>query len=78
MTPRPELQRRILSMVKAVKADPPHFGVLSTGEKCAVALVLDDIELMRVWGTALDCATRLDAEWLDACLRVQRDREFLT
>jgi len=71
-----QLEQRILQMVRTVKADPPGFGVLSTGEKCAVALVLDDIDLMHSWGSALDCMYRLDSQWLQACLNVQRKLEF--
>lgn len=70
------VERRILEWVRAVKADPAYFGVLSTGQKCAVALVLDSPELIAWWGTALDCVDRLDQGWFHACLNVQRNKEF--
>lgn len=63
----------IRAKVRMVTLDPPSFGVLSTGEKCAVALVLDDPELMKRWGTALDCVDRLEGEWLKAAIYVQRN-----
>lgn len=67
-------------MVDVVRHDPPHIGVLSKGEQCAVALVLDmrarvegnDVELMPGW-TALDCVNRIESELLTACIRVQRE-----
>jgi hypothetical protein len=64
--------KQISAKVRMVKADPPSFGVLSTGEKCAVALVLNDIKLMRWWGTALDCVDRIEGDWLRAAIYVQR------
>lgn len=63
----------IRAKVRMVAADPSFFGVLSTGEKCAVALVLDDPALMKRWGTALDCVDRLEGEWLKAAIYVQRN-----
>ena len=66
---------RIAELVRMVEADPPFFGVLSVGERCAVALVLDNIELMReTYGSAVECAARIDPLELASCLRVLRDR----
>lgn len=72
------LQKRIADMVSAVEADRAHFGVLSTGEKCAVALVLDDIELLR-WSkqfnyTMLEAVERAGEGWTAAALAVQKER----
>ena len=64
---------QIKAKVRMVVADEKLFGVLSTGEKCAVALVLNRPDLMKWWGTALDCADRVGTEWLKACVHVQRD-----
>ncbi len=47
-----------------VVADEASFCVLSTGEKCAVALVLDRTDLAKWWGTMLDCADRVGPEWV--------------
>lgn len=70
------LERDILDMCRAVRDDRAYFGTLTTQQKCAVALVLDDVGLMRSWGTALDCMFRLDTSWLQACLNIQRSRVF--
>jgi hypothetical protein len=72
----PDLRR----MVDVVRHDPPHIGVLSRGEQCAVALVLDmrvrvegnDIDLIPGW-TALDCMNRIEPELLEACIKAQRE-----
>lgn len=64
---------QIREKVRMVKLDPKDFGVLSTGEKCAVALVLDNPELMKWWGTALDCVDRLEGDWIKAAIYVQRN-----
>jgi len=65
--------KQIRAKVRMVVADPPSFGVLSTGEKCAVALVLDDYSLVKWWGTMLDCVYRLEGDWLQAAIYVQRN-----
>jgi hypothetical protein len=65
--------KQIRAKVRGVVADREFFGVLSTGEKCAVALVLDDPELMHRWGSALDCADRLEGDWIKAAIYVQRN-----
>ena len=62
---------QIRDKVRMVKLDPADFGVLSTGGKCAVALVLNDIKLMRWLGTALDCVDRLEGDWISAAIYVQ-------
>lgn len=64
---------QIRAKVRLVSSDPAAFGTLSTGEKCAVALILNDMSLMQWWGTALDCADRLGEEWLKAAVYVQRN-----
>ena len=58
--------------VRMVVADESLFGVLSTGERIAVALVLDRLDLLRFWGTMLDAVDRLGPESTQAALRVQR------
>ena len=64
--------RQIRGKVRRVQADPESFAELSTGEKCAVALVLDDPELVKCYGTMLECVRRLEGEWLTAAIYVQR------
>jgi hypothetical protein len=68
-----EAVKQIRAKVRMVAADPPSFGVLSTGEKCAVALVLDDPALVKWWGTMLDCVDRLEGDWIKAAIYVQRN-----
>jgi hypothetical protein len=66
--------KQIRAKVQMVVADGTQFGVLSTGEKIAVAMVLNRHDLMdRTWGTALECVERLGPDWTTAALRVQRD-----
>lgn len=64
---------QIRRKVQMVVADEASFGVLSTGEKIAVALVLDRYDLVKWWGTMLEAAHRLGPVWLDAALEVQRN-----
>jgi hypothetical protein len=59
--------------VRDVAGNPECFGVLSTGEKCAVALVLNDPKMIAWWGTALDCVDRLEGDWIKACIYIQRN-----
>ena len=70
-----ETGRRIGRMAEAVKADESAFGPLSTGEKIAVALVLDRRDLMqseRFSYTMLEAIDRLGDEWLQAAILVQK------
>lgn len=65
---------QIRAKVRMVVADESSFGVLSSGEKIAVAMVLDRYDLVKVsWGTMLAAADRLGQTWLRAALQVQRD-----
>jgi hypothetical protein len=65
--------KRIAELVRAVARDERHLGVLSTGERCAVVLVLDRPDLARqYYGTLLECADRVGPECLQACLILQR------
>lgn len=55
-------------------ADEKRFGVLSTGERIAVAVVLDRYDLIqRAWGTIAEAVDRLGPLWTAAALRVQRN-----
>ena len=65
---------QIRAKVQMVLADNNSFGVLSTGERIAVALVLDRYDLLDyAWGTMLEAVNRLGQEWTQAALRVQRN-----
>lgn len=70
---RNETRQHLKELVRAVENDPPHIGVLSTGERCAVALILDKPELLRRGDTMLYAAHRVGTHWLEACWEVQRD-----
>jgi len=61
--------RAKVKMVVAMK----QLGVLSTGERIAVALVLGRYDLLeRAWGQVLESAHRFGPLWTEAALRVQR------
>ncbi len=65
--------QQICSKVKMVTADETTCGVLSTGERIAVALVLERHDLLqRAWGPVLESVDRLGPVWTHAVLCVQR------
>ena len=67
-------ETQILEKVQMVAQDARSFGVLSTGERIAVALVFDRQDLLqKAWGTMLEAVHRLGPEWTLAALRIQRD-----
>jgi ribonucleotide reductase beta subunit family protein with ferritin-like domain len=67
-------ETQILEKVQMVAQDARSFGVLSTGERIAVALVFDRQDLLqKAWGTMLEAVHRLGPEWTLAALRVQRN-----
>ena len=66
-------ETQIRAKLRMVIADQDAFRILSTGERIAVALVLDRYDLLeQVWGTMLEAVYRLGNEWTEAALRVQR------
>lgn len=65
--------RAIGRKVEAVKADPASFGVLSTGERLAVALVLNRFDLLAEQKyTMLEAVERLGDEWLRSAILVAK------
>lgn len=68
-----DTEEHIRAKVRMVTANERSFGVLSTGEHIAVALVLDRYDLLDFWGSMLEAVERLGIEWTQAALRVQRD-----
>jgi hypothetical protein len=69
-----DAERQIRAKVRMVLADGTKFGVLSTGERIAVAMVLNRKDLLeRAWGTMLESVHRLGPEWTVAALSVQRN-----
>ena len=57
---------------QVVLADERAIGVLSTGERIAIAFILDRSDLFPRGYTMLDAFNRLETEWIEAALRVQR------
>lgn len=83
MTPqqatRDPVENQIRSKACMVLTDERSFGTLSTGEKIAVAIVLDRYDLIqRAWGTIAEAVERLGTQWTAVALRVQRNGNFLT
>lgn len=73
MTELDAATRQIRGKVRMFLADETRFGVLSTGERIAVAVVLDRYDLIqRAWGTIAEAVYRLGPLWTEAALRVQR------
>ena len=65
--------RAIGRKVEMVKADPVAFGVLSTGERLAVALVLNRFDLLADQKyTMLEAVDRLGDDWLRSAILVAK------
>jgi hypothetical protein len=72
--PLADAEAHIRRNVRRVVAEESNFGLLSTGERIAVAFVLDRHDLLQcAWGSMLNCLERLGPEWTEAALRVQRN-----
>lgn len=66
--------KQIRAHVRSFLANQARFGTLSTGERIAVAVVLDRYDLIqRAWGTIAEAIDRLGPVWTEAALRVQRN-----
>jgi len=57
------LRARLVELARVVDAEPASIGVLSTGEACAVALLLGRLDLRDGGNHPLDVLDRLGAEW---------------
>ena len=67
---------RITKLTEQVARNETTIGVCSTGERIAVALVLERPDLMPRGGyTALEAVERLGTVWTKAALVVQRPRQ---
>lgn len=67
-------EAQIREKVRMVVSDERLFGVLSSGERIAVAVVLDRYDLLKkAWGTIAESINRLGPAWTLAALRVQRN-----
>ena len=66
-------EAQIRAKVQLVVQRELNFATLSTGERIAVALVLDRYDLLQdVWGSMLEAVHRLGPDWTQAALRIQR------
>ena len=73
MTELDAATRQISGKVRMFLADETRCA-LSTGERIAVAVVLDRHDLIqRAWGTIAEAIYRLGPVWTEAALRVQRN-----
>lgn len=71
----PMLTPRLERLVAIVERNEAEIGALSTGERLAVALVLDRADLVRSDGyTILEAIARLGADWTRAAYHAQRER----
>jgi hypothetical protein len=57
------LRTRIIELARMVARDPSTIGPLSTGEQCAVALLLDRFDLFADRPHPLDALDRIGPEW---------------
>jgi hypothetical protein len=58
------LRARLVELARSVDANPASIGVLSTGEACAVALLLGCLDLLDSGDRhPLDVLDRLGPEW---------------
>ena len=58
------LRARLVELARSVDADPTRIGVLSTGEACAVALLLGRLDLLgKDERHPLDVLDRLGPKW---------------
>ena len=57
------LRAQLVELARSVDADPASIGVLSTGEACAVALLLGRLDLLKDHRHPLDALERLGPEW---------------
>lgn len=64
---------QIREKLQMVLANEANFGVLSTGERIAVAMVLNRFDLVSKYGSILEAIDRLNQEWTRAALHIQRD-----
>jgi hypothetical protein len=57
------LRAKLVDLARTVEADPASIGVMSTGEACAVALLLGRLDLLDDYPHSLDALDRIGPEW---------------
>jgi len=65
-------EAQIRAKLRMVLANEANFGVLSTGERIAIAMVLNRFDLVSEYGSILEAIHCLNQEWTQAALRIQR------
>lgn len=68
-----DLGAALRSKCRAVEADDGIIGVYSTGEVCAVALIMNRMDLLPQGYTALHAVDRIGENWFAMCLSIQRN-----
>lgn len=66
------LRARLVDLARTAEADPTRIGVLSTGEACAVALLLGRLDLLDEYKHPLDALERLGPNWEKAVRDLHR------
>lgn len=70
-------KQTLMADAVVVQRDPKAFGVLSTGEQCEVALVLNRLDLLPDW-TALQVIDRAVSGGADLQTLIAAQREVLS
>lgn len=73
----PNISERIAGLARQVQADPTNIGVLSTGEACAVALLLNRLDLLDDCKHPLDALERLGPHWEKAVRDLHRQARIV-
>jgi hypothetical protein len=73
----PNIADRIAGLARQVQADPASIGVLSTGEACAVALLLNRLDVLDRHKHPLDALERLGPEWEIAVRNLHRQTHIV-
>jgi len=66
------VRARLVDLARSGDADPASIGTLSTGEACAVALLLGRLDLLDEYKHPLDALERLGPEWEKAVRDLHR------
>jgi hypothetical protein len=66
------VRSRLVDLARSGDADPASIGALSTGEACAVALLLGRLDLLDDYKHPLDALDRLGPEWEKAVRDLHR------
>ena len=75
MTVADHTLRRLSELVDRVERNERSIGVLSTGERIAVALVLNRTDLLPdTYPHVLHAVDRLDDYWLEAAIEIAKQR----